>query len=276
MLSIQSHVVRGYVGNKCATFPIQLHGIEVDAINSVQFSTHTCSSIALSIVASYGYLNNFAVYHPWAGEVMTSQQLSALYDALKANNLLSKYTHLLTGYCRDENFLSQIAAMLKEFRLLRPNFRYVCDPVLGDRGHYYVPESVMPIYRDTLMPLADVVVPNQFELGQLAGLPVETEAQALAAVDALHGRGNARVVVTSSELAPTDKEMYVYCSEHKNGAFYNSLTSQDDRIVVALLQVKQNASASQSSDCRPPLSAPVTRSPRCYSYGCIKPTTISR
>jgi pyridoxine kinase len=36
VLSVQSHVVSGYVGNKSATFPLQLLGFEVDAINSVQ------------------------------------------------------------------------------------------------------------------------------------------------------------------------------------------------------------------------------------------------
>lgn len=59
----------------------------------------------------------------------------------------------------------QIADILRTLRKANSSFTYICDPVMGDRGHYYVPEELMPIYRDTILPLADVVVPNQFELG---------------------------------------------------------------------------------------------------------------
>lgn len=153
VLSIQSHVVRGYVGNKCATLPLQLHGFEIDAINSVQFSTHT-------------------FYEHWRGQVLNSEQVWELYEGLKLSNLSSKYTHLLTGYCRDESFLRRIADILLDLRKSNPKLYYICDPVLGDRGHFYVPEQLMPIYRDVIMPLANVVTPNQFELQQITGVQV--------------------------------------------------------------------------------------------------------
>lgn len=104
---------------------------------------------------------------------------------------------------------------------------------MGDRGHYYVPEELMPIYRDTILPLADVVVPNQFELGcvsvfcfftisyisfsELTSMPVTTEEQVLAAVGALHKRNVQRVVVTSTELSTNAHEMFVYSSEVSSG-----------------------------------------------------------
>ena len=78
-LTIQSHVVSGYVGNKCAVFPLQLHGFDVDPILSVQFSNHT----------GYG---------SWKGEVMTGEQLQSIVEGLESNGLLEGYTHVLTGY----------------------------------------------------------------------------------------------------------------------------------------------------------------------------------
>jgi pyridoxine kinase len=77
VLAIQSHVVSGYVGNKCCVFPLQLFGFDVDAINSVQFSNNTS-------------------YPTWKGTVMTGEQLLDLVEGLKANNLTS-YSHLVTG-----------------------------------------------------------------------------------------------------------------------------------------------------------------------------------
>lgn len=78
VLSIQSHTVHGYVGNKSAVFPLQLLGFEVDPINSVQFSTHTG-------------------YPGWRGEVMQGQQLTELVEGLRSSGLLRGYSHMLTG-----------------------------------------------------------------------------------------------------------------------------------------------------------------------------------
>lgn len=81
VLSIQSHVVAGCVGNKAAVFPLQLLGFEVDAVNTVQFSNHTG-------------------YPLWKGKVLSGEELWDLIDAMETNGLLSQYTHLLTGGCR--------------------------------------------------------------------------------------------------------------------------------------------------------------------------------
>jgi pyridoxine kinase len=39
----------------------------------------------------------------------------------------------------------------------------VLDPVMGDDGKIYVSPTIPPLYRDVLLPLADIVTPNQFE-----------------------------------------------------------------------------------------------------------------
>ncbi|MEE2868499.1 MAG: PfkB family carbohydrate kinase, partial [Pseudomonadota bacterium] len=80
-----------------------------------------------------------------------------------------------------------------------PDAPYLCDPVMGDQhdgsGNLYVPTATAEAIRDQLVPLADVVTPNAFELGWLTGREIDSEMQALAAARVL---GNERVMVTSS------------------------------------------------------------------------------
>uniref|UniRef100_A0A8D0DH97 pyridoxal kinase n=1 Tax=Sander lucioperca TaxID=283035 RepID=A0A8D0DH97_SANLU len=114
VLSIQSHVVRGYVGNKSATFPLQVLGFEVDSINSVQFSNHT------------GYAH-------WKGQVLTAEELNELYEGIKLNKV-NHYDYILTGYSRDTSFLEMVVDIIKELKEANPSLVYVCDPVMGDHG----------------------------------------------------------------------------------------------------------------------------------------------
>uniref|UniRef100_A0A8C8YGH8 Pyridoxal kinase n=1 Tax=Prolemur simus TaxID=1328070 RepID=A0A8C8YGH8_PROSS len=156
VLSIQSHVVRGYVGNRAATFPLQVLGFEIDAVNSVQFSNHT------------GYAH-------WKGQVLNSDELHELYDGLRLNNV-NKYDYVLT----------------------------VCDPVMGDKwngeGSMYVPEDLLPVYREKVVPVADIITPNQFEAELLSGRKIHSQEEALAVMDMLHAMGPDTVVITSSDL----------------------------------------------------------------------------
>jgi pyridoxine kinase len=117
VLSIQSHVVSGYAGNKCAVFPLQLHGFEVDVINSVQFSNHT------------GHKGGVR------GTRLDIKDLNDLVEGLELNDLL-EYSHILTGYCGDVSFLRGIVQLVKKLKEKNPNLVYVCDPVLGDDGYY--------------------------------------------------------------------------------------------------------------------------------------------
>jgi pyridoxine kinase len=189
-LTIQSHVVSGYVGNKCAVFPLQLHGFDVDPILSVQFSNHT----------GYG---------SWKGEVMTGEQLQSIVEGLESNGLLEGYTHVLTGYIGSASMLRTVARLVRKLRALNPALVYVCDPVLGDNGKLYVPAELVGIYRDDIVPLATMLTPNQFEAELLTGVTIATESDALGACQALHEAGPASVVLTSLDLEedadePTD------------------------------------------------------------------------
>eukprot|EP00049_Salpingoeca_infusionum_P012595 m.231352 g.231352 ORF g.231352 m.231352 type:complete len:302 (-) comp15218_c0_seq6:2479-3384(-) len=156
VLSIQSHVVSGYVGNKSATFPLQLLGIDVDAINSVQFSNHT----------GYGTVK---------GTKLTDKDLSDLIDGLIANDL-ADYTHVLTGYVGSAPFLRTVAQVVKRLKERNPALCYVCDPVMGDNGKLYVSEELIEVYRSDILPLADILTPNQFELSLLLEQPIDTQS----------------------------------------------------------------------------------------------------
>ncbi|XP_067848514.1 pyridoxal (pyridoxine, vitamin B6) kinase a [Heptranchias perlo] len=147
VLSIQSHVVRGFVGNKSAAFPLQVLGFEVDTVNSVQFSNHTG-------------------YEHWKGQTMTAAELQTLYQGLKLNDV-TRYDYVLTGYTRDTSFLEKVMEIIQELRRQNPKLVYVCDPVMGDKrngdGYMYVPEDLLPVYKEKVVPLADIITPNQYE-----------------------------------------------------------------------------------------------------------------
>ncbi|KAL7385345.1 hypothetical protein ABVT39_019947 [Epinephelus coioides] len=180
VLSIQSHVVRGYVGNKSATFPLQVLGFEVDSINSVQFSNHT------------GYAH-------WKGQVLTAEELNVLYEGIKLNKV-NHYDYILTGYSRDASFLEMVVDIIQELKKTNPSLVYVCDPVMGDHGAMYVPEYLLPVYRDKVVPIADILTPNQFEAEILTGRKITTEQDAVEVMDLLHKMGPETVVLTSTDL----------------------------------------------------------------------------
>ena len=232
VLSIQSSVVHGYVGNKSAVFPLQLLGYDVDPIHSVQFSNHTG-------------------YDTFKGEVMNGAQLKTLIDGLAANGLLGSgvsgatagsggvgsrevaadgggdqapaeaasaalapgshvgYTHLLTGYCGSVSFLRAVAATAARLRASGgPPLRWVCDPVLGDGGKLYVPEALVPVYAEEVVPHAAVLTPNQFEAQLLSGIGITGMADARRACAVLHAKGPLLdlVVLTSLDFEPTEEE----------------------------------------------------------------------
>ncbi|KAJ0962738.1 hypothetical protein J5N97_027860 [Dioscorea zingiberensis] len=180
VLSIQSHTVQGYVGNKSAVFPLQLLGYDVDPINSVQFSNHTG-------------------YPSFRGQVLDGQQLWDLIEGLAANDLLY-YTHLLTGYIGSVSFLNTVLQVVDKLRSKNPGLIYVCDPVMGDEGKLYVPPELVSVYREKVVPVASMLTPNQFEVEQLTGFKITSEKDGLEACNLLHAAGPKKVVITSLHL----------------------------------------------------------------------------
>mmetsp|Transcript_16356 Transcript_16356/g.28042 ORF Transcript_16356/g.28042 Transcript_16356/m.28042 type:complete len:336 (+) Transcript_16356:1-1008(+) len=183
VMSIQSHVVHGNVGNKCAVFPLMLLGFEVDPIYSVQFSNHTG-------------------YPKFTGTVFDGVHLQSLLRGLVDNGLLPGYTHLLTGYIGSVTMLEAIVGVVEKVKEANQGqLTYVCDPVMGDEGKLYCPPEMVDAYRSKLLPLACVMVPNAYEAELLAECgPISCLKEGLAACDTLHQLGPHTVVITSISL----------------------------------------------------------------------------
>ncbi|KAI4388934.1 hypothetical protein MLD38_001220 [Melastoma candidum] len=180
VLSIQSHTVQGYVGNKSAVFPLQLLGYDVDPINSVQFSNHTG-------------------YPTFKGQILNGQQLCDIVEGLEANDLLY-YTHLLTGYIGSVSFLDTVLEVVKKLRSVNPKLAYVCDPVMGDDGKLYVPRELINVYREKVVPVASMLTPNQFEAELLTDSRIVSETDGREACNKLHEAGPSKVVITSINI----------------------------------------------------------------------------
>ena len=170
ILSIQSWVAYGHVGNASAVFPLQRLGAEVWTINTVQFSNHT----------GYGH---------WTGEVFTGEQVRALVDGIAAREVLHRCDAVLSGYMGDAGIGEAILHAVERVREANPNAVYCCDPVIGDvEEGVYVRPGIEEFLRDRALPQADIATPNRFELERLTGRSCRTLADAKAAAAALADR----------------------------------------------------------------------------------------
>eukprot|EP01132_Coremiostelium_polycephalum_P006592 gene6592-8159_t len=196
VLSIQSWVCHGYVGNKCAVFALQHLGIEVDPINSVQLSNNTA-------------------YSSWKGESLPAEKMWDLYEGLENNNL-TNYTHMLTGYNNNAQTLRMVLKVFQTLKKKNPNLIYVCDPVLGDNNELYVPKDLVEIYKNEVIPHADYLLPNQTEVEFLTGIKINNEEDAIKAIDVLHDMGIKNVIITSLFIAEKDTIQLIGSSKNNN------------------------------------------------------------
>ena len=192
VLSLQSHVVSGYVGNRAAVFPLQLLGFDVDFINSVQYS-------------------NNSAYQSCRGSNMTGSELSEVVAGLEDNGLLH-YDWLLTGYIGAESVLEGVPALLDKLLTENPTLKYFCDPVMGDHGEYYVPEAMVKIFIDKIVPRAYMIKPNQFEAELLTGVSIHTETDVVHAITKMLLMGPQVVVLSSSELEDRPGRLSCYAA----------------------------------------------------------------
>ncbi|ORY92999.1 pyridoxal kinase [Syncephalastrum racemosum] len=207
VLSIQSHMVSGYCGNKAATFPLQLLGFDVDILNTVQFSNHTG-------------------YPSWTGKRLDAEEVQDLFDGLEKNGLSEDYTHVLTGYIGNIAILETIERMVKKLKAKNPNLVYVCDPVMGDWGRIYVAPEIVPLYRD-LLRVTSVITPNQFEAELLTETTIDSLDSARAAARKLHALGVPNVIITTLKLDKVPGQLHIEPKEPDVEPLY-CLTSQED------------------------------------------------
>ncbi len=164
VISIQSHVVYGHAGNSSAVFPLQRMGLEVFPIHTVQFSNHTQYS------------------EGWTGRAFPANDIHQLFDGMKAIGILDNCDAVLSGYQGSAEQCDVIADLVKQVKVANPKALYICDPVMGapDKG-CIVSEGIAEKLIHTLMPMADVIVPNQFELSQFTNIDIHDLDDAVSA-----------------------------------------------------------------------------------------------
>jgi pyridoxine kinase len=185
VISIQSQVAFGHVGNSAAVFPMQMHGIDVIAVPTT-------------------LLSNRPGYETIRGRVLEAQLVADLLLGIEERGAVERANVILSGYLGSADNADAVADFVARAKARNPALLYVCDPVLGDRDRgLFVREDIPPLVRDRLCALADIITPNHFEFEWLCGAEAKTIDQVIAHARAFHARGPKTIVITSAELADT-------------------------------------------------------------------------
>ncbi len=196
VLSIQSYVCFGYVGNKAAMFSLQRMGIEVTGVNTVQFSNHTG-------------------YEHFAGDVMSSDHLARVLSGLKKQGIFKDFSAVISGYQGSLGLGEQMIKTFREIKQENPLALYCCDPVIGDIGvGQFVKTEVAEFIQQTCLPLADIITPNGFEFAYLSGESLDSLSSVSAIQSAclrLHAQGPKIIVITSLPPAARKSHAFQLC-----------------------------------------------------------------
>ncbi|MDT7949972.1 MAG: pyridoxal kinase PdxY [Acetobacteraceae bacterium] len=191
ILSIQSWVSYGHVGNAAAVFPLQRLGACVWAVNTVQFSNHP----------GHG---------DWTGRVGTGAEVTALVEGIERRGVFAQCDAVLSGYMGDPSVGDAVLEAVVRVRAANPRALYCCDPVIGDAGRVYVRDGIPALIAERAIPQADLLTPNQFELERLSGVACVDTAAVRLAIGVLRARmrpGPRAVLLTSAVTADTPEGM---------------------------------------------------------------------
>ncbi|GAB3623097.1 pyridoxal kinase [Mariniluteicoccus endophyticus] len=179
ILSIQSAVAYGHVGNSSAVFPMQRRGNDVWPVHTVMFSNHT----------GYG---------AWRGPLLAAADIADVVRGIDDRGVLGRADAVLSGYQGGEDVAGAILESVALVKERNPKALYCCDPVMGDVGRgFYCRPGIPELMRDRVTPAADVMTPNHFELDFLTASESTTLDEVVAAARALRERGPETVLVTS-------------------------------------------------------------------------------
>ena len=185
VISIQSQVVHGHVGNSAAVFPMQAKGLEVAAVPTALLSNHP----------------HYPTIH---GRVLEPELLAALLQGAEERGLTDSAKIIITGYLGSAENGRVVAEFVARARRRNPRLLYICDPVMGDDDlGLFVAEDLPGVFRDRLAPLASIITPNQYELELLAGHDARDLAGLDAAMRLLSAQGVGAAAVTGCVLADT-------------------------------------------------------------------------
>lgn len=179
VLSIQSFVAYGHVGNSVAAFALQRLGLEVLSVPTVVLSNH-------------------AAYPTVRGQRLAPEVVQDIVTGLSERGALNDCGAVLSGYLGDAATGAAVLDAVAETRAANPRALYCCDPVMGEAEKgLYVPEAIAGFFRDSAVPYADISTPNAFEAGLLTGCDTSTAEGARAAADVLLRAGPSTVAITS-------------------------------------------------------------------------------
>lgn len=199
ILSIQSAVAYGHVGNSAAVFPLQRIGHEVWPVYTVNYSNHT----------GYG---------AWGGPIIPADDVAAVLEGIKDRDAFPLIDGILTGYQASPEIADVIVGTVRDIKAENPDAIYTCDPVMGSAtSGCFVADSIPPLFRSTIVPAADIITPNQFELGYLTERDVFDLDSTLAAVDAAREMGPSTVLVTSVKRPETPEDAVEMIAVDDNG-----------------------------------------------------------
>ncbi|WP_125131873.1 pyridoxal kinase PdxY [Microbacterium sp. 10M-3C3] len=181
ILSIQSAVAYGHVGNSAAVFPLQRIGVEVMPVYTVNFSNHT----------GYG---------AWRGPLIPPADVADVITGIEERGAFPQIDAVLSGYQGSEGIGDVIVDAVRRVKAANPDALYACDPVMGNaKSGCFVAPAIPELLRERVVPVADIITPNQFELGFLTGTEPGSLETTLASVDAARAMGPSTVLVTSVE-----------------------------------------------------------------------------
>ncbi|WP_427385149.1 pyridoxal kinase PdxY [Janibacter sp. G56] len=179
ILSIQSSVAYGHVGNSAAVFPLQRLGVEVWPVHTVNFSNHT----------GYG---------AWRGPLLAADDVRDVITGVEEREAFPEVDAVLSGYQGGEEIGDVILDAVARVKAANPDAIYACDPVMGNAtSGCFVHPAIPVLLREKVVPRADVITPNQFELGFLTGTEPHTLEETLESVDRARDLGPRTVLVTS-------------------------------------------------------------------------------
>jgi pyridoxine kinase len=179
ILSIQSSVAYGHVGNSAVVFPLMRMGVEVWPVNTVHFSNHSG-------------------YETWRGPLLTAGDIAEVVRGLDERGVLSRCDAVLSGYQGGADVAEAILDAVALVKTRNPAAIYCCDPVIGDvdRGTF-VRAGIPELIRDRAVPLAQIITPNAYELEVITGRRTSGLADVLAAAEVARALGPETVLVTS-------------------------------------------------------------------------------
>ena len=193
IVSIQSHVVYGYVGNKAAVYPLQSMGYDVWPVNTVQFSSHT------------GYKN-------WRGDVFSRQHIKEVITGIESLGILHKCQGIISGYMGSSETCLEVMETVKRFKAQNSKIIYLCDPVMGNINCFVKPE-IIEFFKTNLS--ADIITPNQFEAETLANLKINNLNDLKRVAEYFHNLDIAVVVITGVKIISND-HYYIFVSDGMN------------------------------------------------------------